>query len=162
MNWPWKKAETELEREMRYHLDSLVDGMEEQISETLRRERLFAWLCGAFGVLALALCMIGLYGVMSYVTSRRSQEIGIRMALSAHRPVTSCAILVGEGMSLAIGGLLVGAPAAWWAAQKYVDYKKLGMEPLDPAILGGSGEGVTRGLRGKCSATDRELDAKCA
>ncbi len=109
--------------------------MEDQIAETLRRERLFAWLCGAFGVLALVLCMIGLYGLMSYAASRRRQEIGIRMALGAS-PRDVLRRIVGEGMAVALAGLLLGAPVAWWAARKYVDYKGLGMTPLDPAILG--------------------------
>ena len=109
--------------------------MENQIAETLRRERLFAWLCGTFGVLALVLCMIGLYGVMSYAASRRRQEIGIRMALGAS-PSDVLRHIVGEGMGVALAGLLLGAPLAWFAAQKYVDYKDLGMKPLDLAILG--------------------------
>ncbi|HWR54119.1 MAG TPA: ABC transporter permease, partial [Bryobacteraceae bacterium] len=108
--------------------------MEEQIAATLRRERLFAWLCGAFGVLALLLCMVGLYGVMSYATARRRQEIGIRMALGAS-PGNVLRHILGEGLGVALAGCVLGCPAAWWAAQRYVDYKKLGMEPLDPAIL---------------------------
>ncbi len=115
----------------------IVDAvtMEEQIANTLRRERLFAWLCGSFGVLALLLCMIGLYGVMSSVAARRRQEIGIRMALGATRNAVVRQV-VGEGMAMAAFGLLIGAPAAYYAATKYVDYKKLGMAPLDPAIIG--------------------------
>jgi ABC-type antimicrobial peptide transport system permease subunit len=108
--------------------------MEEQIAATLRRERLFAWLCGAFGVLALLLCMIGLYGVMSYATARRRQEIGIRMALGAS-PGHVLRHIVGEGVGVALAGCVLGCPAAWWAALRYVDYKKLGMEPFDPALL---------------------------
>ncbi len=108
--------------------------MQDQIATTLRRERLFAWLCGAFGVLALLLCMIGLYGVMSYATARRTQEIGIRMALGAS-PGNVLRHIVREGMGVALAGCVVGIPVAWWAAQKYVDYKRLGMQPLDPAIL---------------------------
>jgi len=108
--------------------------MQEQIATTLRRERLFAWLCGAFGVLALLLCMIGLYGVMSYATVRRTQEIGIRMALGAS-PGNVLRHVVREGLGVALAGCALGLPIAWWAAQKYVDYKRLGMQPLDPAIL---------------------------
>jgi predicted lysophospholipase L1 biosynthesis ABC-type transport system permease subunit len=108
--------------------------MEQQISTTLRRERLFAWLCGSFGVLALLLCMIGLYGVMSYATVRRSQEIGIRMALGASRNDVLRQVL-GEGMGVAVIGLLIGAPASYWAAHRYVDYKKLGLDPLDPTMI---------------------------
>jgi predicted permease len=108
--------------------------MEEQIAATLRRERLFAWLCGAFGVLALLLCMVGLYGVMSYATARRRQEIGIRMALGAS-PGDVLRHVVGEGLGVAVAGCVLGSPVAWWAAQRYVDYKRFGMEPLDPQIL---------------------------
>ena len=43
--------------------------------------------------------------------------------------------VVGEGISVAIAGCVIGTPVAWWAAQKYVDYKRLGMQPMDPAIL---------------------------
>lgn len=109
--------------------------MEAQIADTLRRERLFAWLCGAFGALALLLCMIGLYGVMSCATSRRRQEIGIRMALGAS-PRNVLRHVVQEGMGVALAGCLLGFPLAWWIAQRYVDYRKLGMEPLDPSIFG--------------------------
>jgi predicted lysophospholipase L1 biosynthesis ABC-type transport system permease subunit len=109
-------------------------SMEEQIAATLRRERLLAWLCGAFGVVALVLCMVGLYGVMAYATSRRTHEIGVRMALGAS-PGDVLKHIVGEGMALALGGCLLGSPLAWWAARRYVDYKRLGMEPLDPGVL---------------------------
>jgi ABC-type lipoprotein release transport system permease subunit len=111
-----------------------VVTMEQQIATTLRRERLFAWLCGAFAVLALVLCMIGLYGVMSYATARRTQEIGIRMALGASPGVVLRHIL-GEGLVVALAGCVVGIPLAWWTAHKYVDYQRLGMQPLDPVIL---------------------------
>jgi predicted lysophospholipase L1 biosynthesis ABC-type transport system permease subunit len=110
-------------------------SMEEQIATTLRRERLFAWLCGSFGVLALLLCTIGLYGVMSYATARRSQEIGIRMALGASFQ-NVLRHVVGEGMAVAAFGLLLGAPIPYYLAQKYVDYKQLGMEPIDPRTIG--------------------------
>ena len=108
--------------------------MEEQIANTLRRERLFAWLCGSFGVLALLLCMIGLYGVMSYAMARRGQEMGIRMALGASRGDIFRHVL-GEGMGVALFGLLIGAPATYFAAHRFVNHKDLGMEPLDPAML---------------------------
>lgn len=108
--------------------------MEEQIASTLRRERLFAWLCGAFGVLALVLCTIGLYGIMSYAVERRKQEISIRMALGAS-PRRVLRHALSEGMSLALLGLLLGGPVAYLAAQKYVDYRRLGMNPVDPMLI---------------------------
>lgn len=91
----------------------LVDAytMEEQISRTLQRERLFAWLCGSFGVLALVLCAVGLYGVMSHTTARRTGEIGIRMALGATRGNVMGQVLF-EGLRLAFIGLALGVPLA--------------------------------------------------
>jgi putative ABC transport system permease protein len=109
-------------------------SMEDQIAQTLQRERLFAWLCGAFGVLALLLCMTGLYGVMSYATARRRQEVGIRMALGASR-MRVLRHVIAEGVGLAAAGCAVGLPLAWWAAQRYIDYKRLGINPLDIPVL---------------------------
>lgn len=110
--------------------------MDQQIGETLRRERLFAWLCGCFGGLALVLCAIGLYGVLSYATARRAREIGIRMALGATREAVLRAVL-GEGLALACAGLAVGAPLAWFLARRYVDHERFGLErSLEAAPLG--------------------------
>lgn len=96
----------------------LVDvyTMEQQISRTLQRERLFAWLCGSFGVLALVLCAVGLYGLMSHTTARRTGEIGIRMALGATRGDVLGQVLF-EGMGLAVAGLVIGTPLALYAAR---------------------------------------------
>lgn len=100
----------------------LVDlfTMEQQIARTLQRERMFAWLCGSFGVLALALCVVGIYGLMSHITARRTAEVGIRLALGASRMDVTRQV-IAEGMRLAAGGLLVGIPVAVYlagAAQK--------------------------------------------
>jgi ABC-type antimicrobial peptide transport system permease subunit len=96
----------------------LVDvfTMEQQISRTLQRERMFAWLCGSFGVLALLLCVVGLYGLMSHTTARRTPEIGIRIALGASSKAVMRQV-VGEGMGLAAAGLGLGVPLAIYAAQ---------------------------------------------
>ncbi|MFN0104411.1 MAG: ADOP family duplicated permease [Bryobacteraceae bacterium] len=95
----------------------LVDvfTMERQISRTLQRERMFAWLCGSFGVLALVLCAVGLYGLMSHTTARRTGEIGIRMALGATRGKVMGQVLF-EGLLLAFAGLLLGVPLALYGA----------------------------------------------
>jgi len=101
----------ELDREL-----PLVDvfTMEQQISRILARERLFAWLCGGFGVLALVLCVVGLYGLMSYSTARRTQEFGIRMALGATRR-DILDLNLRAGLALALGGLILGVPPAVYA-----------------------------------------------
>lgn len=104
----------------------LVDvyTMEQQISRTLQRERLFAWLCGSFGVLALVLCAVGLYGLMSHTTARRTGEIGIRMALGATRGDVLTQVL-REGLALAFVGLAVGTPLAIYAARVAAEQKVL-------------------------------------
>jgi predicted permease len=104
----------------------LVDvyTMEEQISRTLQRERLFAWLCGSFGVLALVLCAVGLYGLMSHTTARRTGEIGIRMALGATRGNVMGQVLF-EGLRLAFIGLLLGVPLALYGARIATSQKLL-------------------------------------
>jgi hypothetical protein len=109
----------------------LVDvyTMEQQISRTLQRERMFAWLCGSFGVLALVLCVVGIYGLMSHATARRTAEIGIRIALGA-----SGGQVVGEvvrdGMGLTVAGLVVGVPVAIWAAKFAQRQQMLSAGPL--------------------------------
>lgn len=93
-----------------------VVTMEQQISRTLQAERLFAWLCGSFGVIALVLCVVGLYGLMSHTTARRTAEMGIRIALGASRRAVTLQVL-REAMLLAAVGMLCGAPLALYAAQ---------------------------------------------
>lgn len=73
--------------------------------------RLGAWLIGAFGILALVLAAIGLYGVIGYSVSRRTREIGIRMALGA-RADRVLGLVLRQGMSLVLIGALVGAVGA--------------------------------------------------
>jgi predicted permease len=113
----------------------LVDvvTMEEQISKGLQRERMFATLCNGFGILALVLSIVGLYGVIAYNTSRRRAEIGIRLALGA-LPGQVVSMVLRDGMALATLGLLVGLPIVWLGA-KYLQKELFQMKPLEPASL---------------------------
>jgi predicted permease len=113
----------------------LVDvvTMEEQISKGLQRERMFAILCNGFGILALLLSVVGLYGVIAYNTSRRRAEIGIRLALGA-MPGEVVSMVLREGMALASLGLLMGLPIVWLGA-KYLQKELFQMKPLEPASL---------------------------
>jgi predicted permease len=113
----------------------LVDviTMEEQISKGLQRERMFATICSGFGILALVLSVVGLYGVMAYNTARRRSEIGIRLALGAV-PKNVISMIVREGMTVAMLGLLLGLPIVWLCA-KYVEKELFKMKPLEPASL---------------------------
>jgi predicted permease len=85
--------------------------LEQQVDNSISRERLLATLSGFFGALALLLAMIGLYGVLSYIVSQRRQEIGIRMALGAAR-VRVIGMVMRGVMLQALIGLIIGAPIA--------------------------------------------------
>ena len=83
----------------------------EQIDRLLFQERLVARLSGFFGLLALVLACVGLYGLLSYEVSRRTREIGIRMALGA-QPESVLKLVLREGIVLAIVGAAVGIGVA--------------------------------------------------
>jgi predicted permease len=108
----------------------------QQIDRFLMKERLFATLSAAFGVLALVLAAIGLYGTISYAAARRTSEIGIRMALGASRSSVLWLILRGTLAMLAVG-ILVGLPASLAAAQ-LVRSQLFGLSAMDPASLAGA------------------------
>jgi predicted permease len=110
-----------------------VRTMTEQINGTLHLERIFATLCTLFGALALGLCCVGLYGVTSYSVTRRTKEIGIRMALGAARPEVVWLFLRETLVLVAIGGM-VGTPAAF-ATMKLLRGMLFGLSPSDPSSL---------------------------
>jgi predicted permease len=92
--------------------------------------RIFAILSGAFGLIALSLAVVGLYGVVSFVVGRRTQEIGVRMALGAQRSNVLRMILV-DGISLATVGVVIGMVGAL-AAAPLVRSMLSGVSPRDP------------------------------
>jgi ABC-type antimicrobial peptide transport system permease subunit len=96
-------------------------------------QRLLATLSAVFGLLALLLASIGLYGVMAYSVARRTNEVGIRMALGADRQRV-IGIIVRETMTLVGGGVLAGVAAAW-AATRLIASTLFGLTAMDPLTL---------------------------
>ena len=88
------------------------ETMEEHVRSAYFLPRLAATLFGVFGCIGLVLAAVGLYGVMSYAVSRRTREIGIRMAMGARREAVE-RLIVRQGMVLALIAMLLGWPAAW-------------------------------------------------
>jgi predicted permease len=107
-----------------------------QVTESLARDRLLAWLSGFFGVLAVVLATIGLYGVVSYMVSARRNEIGIRIALGASsRNVLT--MILGQTAGLLVIGLAVGIGGAI-ALSNSVARLLFGLQPHDPLSFGGA------------------------
>lgn len=86
------------------------------IEDSISQDKLVARVVSIFGILALALAALGLYGVMTYATTRRTSEFGLRMALGAE-PSNVQRLVLGEAMLLVAGGVMVGMPAALGAMQ---------------------------------------------
>jgi predicted permease len=108
--------------------------IEEHLGFSLLPQRLGAIVLGAFGVIGAALAALGLYGVMSYLVSQRTAEIGIRMALGASEADVR-RMVVGRGMVLAALGLGLGLGGALFAG-RLIETFLLGVSPRDPLILG--------------------------
>ncbi len=104
-----------------------------EINQTINQEIVFAKLCSAFALLALAIACVGLYGTMAYTVARRTGEIGIRMALGAQRR-TVVLMVLREVFLLAAVGLAISVPAAL-GASRFVESFLFGMKPNDPRAL---------------------------
>ena len=108
-------------------------GFKLLIEGTILRERLMATLSGFFGLLALLLACIGLYGILSYGVASRTNEIGIRMALGAGRRDVFWLIL-REAFLLVIAGVAVGVPIIF-AVTRLASSLLFGLTPTDPVSL---------------------------
>jgi predicted permease len=110
-----------------------VKTVEMQIKETHFLDRLFAWLSIAFGVLATLLASVGLYGVTAYAVARRTQEIGIRIALGASR-ANVLRLILREMILLVGAGVGVGVLASL-ALGRLVESQLFGIKANDPMVM---------------------------
>jgi len=113
-------------------LDS-VSTMSAALARDVARERLIAYLASSFAFLALLLACIGLYGVLSYTVTRRTQEIGVRMALGA-RPRDLNRMVIGDGSRIVLAGVAIGAAAAVMVG-RLVTTLLAGVSASDPITL---------------------------
>jgi putative ABC transport system permease protein len=107
-----------------------VKTMDELLDESLAPARFHVLLLGVFAAIAVALAAIGVYGVMSYLVTWRTREIGIRVAMGA-RPGVVARRVVGESVALAVLAALGGLAGAW-ALTRYVRSMLYGVTALDP------------------------------
>ncbi len=105
----------------------------EQIDGNMRMERTFATLTSGFGVLAVALACVGIYGIMAYSVANRRNEIGIRMALGA-QPVQVRGMILRESTWLALVGIVVGVGGALLLT-RLVRTMLYGIQANDPATI---------------------------
>jgi predicted permease len=105
-----------------------------EVDSALITERFLATLSWAFSVLAVLLAVIGLYGVLSFVVSRRTREIGIRLALGAS-PLSAMVSVVTEAAVLTLIGVGLALPVAW-ALGRFVESQLFGLRAMDAAVIG--------------------------
>lgn len=110
-----------------------VRTMREEISGQLTQQLLTARLTSLFGILALVLCCIGIYGVTAYNAGRRTSEMGIRMALGASRMDIVLLVIYGA-LGLVVVGLLIGLPLGL-AASGFLGHQLYGLNPYNPAVM---------------------------
>src|SRR6202034_2784438 len=110
-----------------------VTTLDEQVARSITNQRLVAQLSAFFGLLAVFLSCIGIYGVMSYVVTRRTNEIGIRMALGAGRSKMLWMVL-REILILVSIGVVIGVPVTL-AGDRLVSKMLFGLKPTDPLTL---------------------------
>jgi predicted permease len=110
-----------------------VRSIEDQINASLTRERVLAALSGGFAGLAVLLSAIGLYGVMSYSVTRRSREIGIRLALGAARARVLRQVL-RQSLAVSLAGMVAGLASAYLATTTLTTFL-FDLSPRDPATF---------------------------
>jgi predicted permease len=117
-----------------------IKTQEAQIDDSLSQERLFASIVGAFSAITLILACVGLYGSVAYTVTRRTRELGVRMALGACR-LAVLRMLLGQVAVTIAGGLAIGLPATW-ALTRIIESQIYGIKPHDATALFTASAGV--------------------
>jgi predicted permease len=107
--------------------------LDEQIDRSLNTERMLATLSSSFGTLALLLSLVGLYGVISFVVTQRTREIGIRLALGATR-LSTIWLVLNDALAMILAGIGIGLPVAL-ALGRLVESQFYEVKPSDPVVI---------------------------
>jgi len=110
-----------------------IGTMPQIVAESGAETRFYLLMLSAFGLLALILTAIGIYGMMSYVVAQRTHEVGIRMALGARR-IDVIKLIVSHGLFLTAIGIIAGVVASLWLT-KFMAGLLYGVTPTDPGTL---------------------------
>ena len=110
-----------------------VRTVEQALDSQVRHLRLYMYLLGIFGGVAVILAATGIYGLMAYSVAERTREIGIRMALGARRGQV-LAMVLRQGLALIVIGLALGLGGAA-AGTRYLEGLLFGLTPLDPSTF---------------------------
>ena len=107
--------------------------MEEHLEQQTARRRFQTWLLAAFSALALALAAVGIYGVMHYAVTRRTHEIGVRIALGA-RSADVFIMVIRQGLRFAVMGTAAGLVGSLWLTRSIAGLL-YGVKETDPLTL---------------------------
>jgi predicted permease len=107
--------------------------VDEQVNRSLNSEHMLATLSGSFSTLALLLSLVGLYGVMSFVVTQRTREIGIRLALGATRR-SAIWLVLRDALAMLLSGIGIGLPFVW-ALGRLVESQLYDVKPSDPLVI---------------------------
>jgi len=107
--------------------------LDEQIDLSLNTERMLSALSSSFGILALLLSLVGLYGVMSFAVTQRTREIGIRMALGAPR-LSTIWLVLRDALVMIAGGTAIALTCVW-ALGRFVESQLYDVKPTDPVTI---------------------------